>query len=66
MNGAGVVQPLAPEPAPVATVTEPDDNGGLIYEIELLELTLEIVEDLKTINAIQKELELLYLTIEVL
>jgi hypothetical protein len=50
----------------VATVTEPDDNSGLIYEIELLELTLEIVEDLKTINAIQKELELLYLTIEIL
>jgi hypothetical protein len=47
-------------------VQEQDDNSGLIYEIELLELTLEIIEDLKTINAIQKELELLYLTTEVL
>ena len=54
------MQPLAPAPAPVATVTEPDDNSSLIYEIELLELTLEITEDLKTIHAIQKELELLH------
>lgn len=56
------------EPVPVTPEQEqaPNIDDELSYEIELLELTLEIVEDLKTINAIQKELELLYLTTEVL
>ena len=36
MNGAGVVQPLAPEPAPVATVTEPDDELLRLAQIEAI------------------------------
>jgi hypothetical protein len=56
------VQTVTPE---VITQELPDINDELSYEIELLELTLEVVEDLKTIHAIKQELELLYLTTEI-
>ena len=56
------VQPVTPE---ITAQELPDINDELSYEIELLELTLEVVEDLKTIHAIKQELELLYLTIEI-
>lgn len=56
------VQPATPE---VIAQELPDIDDELSYEIELLELTLEVVEDLKTIHAIKQELELLYLTTEI-
>jgi hypothetical protein len=42
-----------------------DIGSELDYEIALLELTLEVVDELKTIHAIKQELELLYLTTEI-
>lgn len=59
---------VAPEPVTAEPEQEKQSDVGneLDYEISLLELTLEIVDDLKTIHQIKKELELLHLTQEII
>jgi len=56
----GAVQPLAP-PAPVATVTEPDNDllERIEYEILLLDAALELTDEPMLIDKINYELSLL-------
>jgi hypothetical protein len=59
---------VAPEPVTAEPEQEKQNDIGndLDYEISLLELTLEIVDDLKTIHQIKTELRLLELTQEII